>query len=175
MLPNNAYATHLSTLKRHHSTDSIYKHTHVPWQDILRLNEIPAKLHFNNLNVTKCISSSLLITFKTCATDCHCHFFKTQQIWIEVSCKTVNRSSHNTLNAFFFITYHLQSSTEYKFSPHLPHLIKMTPVGLLLCTRWSVLNESGVSGEGFGPVDYWLVSEGSLMPQCRHYITLIAS
>lgn len=80
--------------------------------------------------------------------------FKTQQIWIEVSCQTVRKQIFSQYSECIFITYHLRSPTE--FSPHLPHLIKMTPVGFLLCRRWSVLNESGVCGEGFGLVDHWV-------------------
>lgn len=63
MLPNNAYTTHLSTLKRHHSTASTYKHTHIPWQDTLKLSGIPAKLHFNRLNVKNAFP--LLCLFRT--------------------------------------------------------------------------------------------------------------
>lgn len=67
-------------------------------------------------------------------------FFKTQQIWIELSCQTLCKQIFSQYSeCSFFITYRLQSPTEYKFSPHLPHF-KNDPRGAFI-VRWSVLEK----------------------------------
>lgn len=169
MLPNNACATHLSTLKRHHSTVSIYKHTPVPLQDVLKLNGIPAKLHFNHLSVKKSHLKHVQLTAIAIAIFFLPFSIKAQnhptikytknwpdRIWIEVSCQTVcNKIS---LNAFFVWS-------------RQPHLVKMIyrAHGELYWMSVVFMEKGLVQSE-------WRFFDASVQSKlCRHYITLTSS